>query len=123
MDRITISDGVTTVTMPRTRKVTDAGAPEYKEIKMAGGKLVRELTGFRPGFRYEWDYVPAASISELTAMLRTGGFFIVEYFDIDGTDRSGIFSVSYPSVEVFRFRNGIAVWHNCSLTILSQEVV
>lgn len=123
MDKITISNGVTTVTMPRTKKVSDAGSPEYKEVKMAGGKIVRELIGFRPGFKYEWDYVPAADIAALATMLRTGGFFTVGYFDVDGTDGSGTFSVSYPSVEVFRFRNGVAVWHNCSLTIMSQEVV
>lgn len=123
MDRIIISDGVTTVVMPRTRNVTDAGTPEYREVKMAGGKIVREMVGFRTGFKYDWDYVPAATITTLTTMLKKGGFFSVEYFDPSGTDGSGVFSVSYPSLEVFGFKDGVAVWHTCALTILSQEVV
>lgn len=123
MNEITISDGVTTITMPRTKKVSDAGAPEYKEIKMAGGKYVREMKGFRPGFKYAWDYVPAATITALITLLRTGGFFTVGYFDLDGTDKSGTFSVSYPTFEVFKFVDGAAMWHNCTLTIKSQEVV
>lgn len=123
MTQIAISDGVTIVTMPRTRKVTDAGAPEYKEITMAGGKTVREMIGFRPGFTYEWDYVPASTIAALVPLLRTGDFLTVDYFDVDGTDSSGLFSVSYPSPGVFRFKEGIAVWHGFQLTIKAQEVV
>lgn len=123
MTQITISNGTTTITMPRTKKVIDAGAPEHKEIKMAGGKVIREMLGYRSGFTYKWDYVPAATITALTTMLRTGGFYTVGYFDLDGTDKSGTFSVSYPSFEVFKFVNGVAMWHNCSITIKAQEVV
>lgn len=123
MTQITISNGTTTITMPRTKKVADAGAPEYKEIQMASRKTVREMMGYRAGFTYKWDYVPAATITALTTTLKTGGFYTVGYFDLDGTDKSGTFSVSYPSFEVFKFVNGVAMWHNCSLTIKAQEVV
>lgn len=123
MTQITISNGTTTITMPRTKKVSDAGTVEAKDIPMAGGKTVREVIGFRKGYKYTWDYVPAATITALSVMLRSGGFFTVGYFDIDGTDGSGTFSVSYPSLEVFKFVNGLAMWHNCSITIKAQEVV
>jgi len=124
MKQITISNGTTTITMPITFTVSDAGAPEYKEITMAGGKKVREMIGFRPGFKYEWDYVPADMITALIAMLRTGAFFTVGYFDLDGADKTGTFSVSYPSFELFTFESdGTGVWHKCSLTITAQEVV
>ena len=122
MTQITISDGTTTITMPRTRKVSDAGSMEYKEITMASGKRVQEMKGFRPGFTYKWDYVPAATIMALITMLRAGGFYTVGYFDLDGTDKSGVFSVSYPTHEVFKFKEGVAMWHNCTLTISAQEV-
>ena len=124
MKQITISNGTTTITMPITFTVSDAGAPEYKEIKMAGGKIVREMIGFRPGFKYEWDYVPADTITALVAMLRAGGFYTIGYFDLDGTDKTGVFSVSYPAFELFSFESdGTGVWHKCSLTITAQEVV
>lgn len=122
MTQIKISDNTTTITMPRTRKVTDAGELIYKEKQMASGLVVRDIKGFRPGFRYEWDYVPASTITTLVTMLRKGGFFTVDYFDVDGTDKQGVFSIEYPSFEVFTYRNGIPVWHNCVLKITSQGV-
>jgi len=122
MMQITISDGTTTITMPRTKKVTDAGEWEYDEIKMASKKVVREMTGFRIGFTYEWDYVQASLIATLKTLLRAKTFFTVTYFDIDGATGSGTFSVSYPAPEVFKFKNGIAMWHNFKLTIKAQEV-
>lgn len=122
MTQITISNGTTTITMPKTRNVQDAGAVEYKEIKMASGKMVREMIGFRAGYTYAWDYVPAATVVALSTMLRTGSFFTVGYFDVDGTDKSGTFSVSYPAPSVFKFVNGVAMWHNFTITIQAQEV-
>lgn len=123
MTEITISNGVTTITMPRTRHVVDAGANVDVVSTMASGLEVCDRKGFRPGFTYTWDYVPAATITALITMLRTGKYFTVNYFDVDGTDQSGVFSIDYPSFEVFAFRNGVAVWHNCSITIRSQGVV
>lgn len=123
MTEITISNGVTAIAMPRTRQVVEAGELVYVEKQMASGKLVRDVKGFRAGFTYTWDYVPAATITALVTMLRAGGYFTVGYFDTDGTDKSGTFEVSYPTLEMFTFRNGVAVWHNCTLTIKAQEVV
>ena len=122
MTEIKISNGVTTITMPRTRRVVDAGEKVYTEKKMAGGALVRDVTGFRPGFTYTWDWVPAATITALVTMLRTGSFFTVDYFDVDGVDKAGLFAIGYPSFQVFAFRNGVAMWHNCTLTIRAQGV-
>jgi len=120
--QITISNGITTITMPGTRKVSDAGSLVYRETQMASGKIVRDIKGFRAGFKYDWDYVPAATIASLATLLRSGSFFAVNYFDIDGTDGTGTFSVSYPAFEVFGFVGGVAMWHNCSLVIQAQEV-
>lgn len=123
MTQITISDGVTSITMPRTRKVTDAGELVFTEKTMASGLRVRDIKGFRPGFTYEWDWVPAATINTLVSMLRTGSFFTVDYFDVDGADKQGAFSIDYPGFRVFTFRNGVPMWHDCTLTIKAQGVV
>ena len=122
MTEIKISNGVTTITMPRTRQVKDTGELVYIETQMASGKLVRDVKGFRPSFTYTWDYVPAATITALVTMLRAGGYFTVDYFDVDGTDKTGVFKVDYPTFEVFTFRKGVAMWHNCTLTIKAQGV-
>jgi len=123
MTQITISNGTTTITMPRTRKVQDAGEKVFSESVMASGKRVRDVKGFRPGYIYTWDYVPADTITALVAMLRTGEFFTVEYFDVDGTDKSGVFTIDYPTFELFTFKNGVPVWHNCTLTIRAQDII
>lgn len=122
MTEITINNGVTTVTMPRTRQVQEAGELVYREKQMASGKLVRDVKGFRAGYTYTWDYVPAATITALVTMLRAGGYFTVNYFDVDGTDKTGLFAVDYPTFELFTFRGGASMWHNCTLTIKAQGV-
>ena len=119
---ITISDGTTTITMPITKDVTDAGELVYKETTMASGRIVRKIIGFRPGFKYVWDYVPTATITALSALLRTGGFFTVTYFDTDGTAKTGTFSISYPAPSLFGYVDGVAVFHNFELTITAQGV-
>jgi len=123
MMAITISDGATTVTMPPTDQVTDAGALETKDQTTANGREVSKIIGFRPGFTYVYDYVPADTFRALVALTREKKYFTVGYFDTDGTDKSGVFSVSYPLPKVFKFGNdGIAVWHDFTLTIKAQEV-
>ena len=122
MTEIKISNGITTITMPRTRQVAENGEVIYTEKVMANGALVRDVMGFRPGFTYTWDYVPASTITALVTMLRSGSFFTVDYFDVDGTDKTGLFAIDYPSFELFTFKNGVAMWHNCTLTIRAQGV-
>ena len=119
---ITISDGTTTITMPMTKSVTDAGSVETKETKMAGGRITRKVIGFRPGFKYIYDYIPVATITALSALLRTGEFLTVTYFDTDSTAKSGTFSISYPAPTLFAYIDGVAVFHNFELTITAQEV-
>ena len=123
MTQITISNGTTTVAMPRTHNVADAGELVFKETQMSSGVIVRDITGFRPGFEYEWDYVPVETINSLIPLLRSGQALTVDYFDVDGTDKQGTFYVSYPSPGVFAYRNNIPVWHGFKLRITSQGVV
>ena len=123
MMAITISDGTTTVTMPRTDQVTDAGTLETKDQTTANGRMVKKIIGFRPGFTYTYDYIPAATLTALIALLRARTFFTIGYFDLDGIDKSGTFSVDYPSFSLFKFHSdGSAVWHDCKITIKAQEV-
>lgn len=122
MTQITISDGITSITMPRTRKVVDAGKLLYKEETMESGLLVRDITGFRKGFTYEWDYIPTETITALTTLLRTGKALTVNHFDVDGTTGSALFYIDYPNLGVFAFKNNVPVWHDCKITITALEV-
>ena len=123
LDKITISDGVTTIEMPRTKSTKVGGEEVCTEISMASGKRIKEMIGFRAAITVEWDYVPAATMTALIAMLRQGGYFTVEYPDPDGTDKSAAFSISIPQPGIFKFVNGVPMWSGVSLKMTAQEVV
>lgn len=123
MTQLTISDGVTTITMPRVKKITVGGQEVANTATMASGKIVKDIIGHRVVVTAVWDYVPAADMAALHTMLRQGGFFTVGYPDPDGTDKSADFSVSYPTTGVFKFVSGVAMWHGVTLTMTAQEVV
>lgn len=118
---ITISNGTTTVTMPRVKAVA-VGGKEVSKIKtMASGKVVKDVTGYRETVSASWDYVPAETITSLLAMLKSGGFFQVSYPSPSG-DASGLFSITYPTLGIFAFMGGIPIWHDVTLSMEAQGV-
>lgn len=121
MDKITISKGATSVTMPRVRNITVGGIEECVEVEMASGKRVKEMIGFRKKVIAVWDWVPANKMRDLHLMLRQGGYFTVNHPDIDG-EGNGVFSISPPESKVFKYRDGEPFWHGVKLTMISQEV-
>ena len=122
MDKLIITDGTTTITMPRTKRIRLSGEEVANQVVMAGGKTVKEMIGFRKTLTAEWDYVPASTMAALHGLLRQGGFFTVSYQDIDGTAQSDSFSINYPTSKIFKFINGVAMWHGVTLVMTGQEV-
>ena len=92
-------------------------------MKWLQEKIVSEIKGFRTAITAEWDYIPASDMALLTTMLRKGLFFTVGYPDPDGTDKSGKFTISIPTPGIFKFVNGVAMWHEVKLKMIAQEVV
>jgi len=121
--QITISNGTTTITMPKTKTPTVGGEEVCNEIPMASGRRVKDVTGFRAVVTADWDWVPAATMAALTTMLRAGGYFTVGYPDPDGTDKSAKFSISIPTIGIFKFKDAAPMWHGVSLKMSAQEVV
>ena len=93
------------------------------EITMASGKRVKEMIGHRTVITAEWDWLPAKTITDLHALLRQGGYFLVEYPDPAAGDAAGMFSISYPETKIFKFNGTEPRWHGVSLTMTAQEVV
>ena len=123
MDKIKISsaDRIVTVEMPRVKDIT-AGAEEVANaVTMASGKVVKDMIGYRITLQASWDYVPAATLTALAVLLRSGGFFYVEYPSPAG-DAAGMFEIEYPDMRVFAYKNGTAVWHDVQLKMTAQEV-
>lgn len=123
MDKITIysADLSQSLTLPRVKDV-QVGAKEVSNtVKMASGKVVKDMLGYRAVVTASWDWLPAGSIVTLAALLRGNPFLYVEY-PSPGGSATGWFEVEYPNMKVFAYKNGEAVWHGVTLSMTAQEV-
>lgn len=123
MDHITISspDGGERIQMPPTRQLSLAPKEECRELQMASGRMVKEVIGVRQTITASWDWVPAETIARLCALLNRGGYFRVEYPAPEG-DRAELCGITPPAPRVFRYKDGVARWHDITLTMTGQEV-
>ena len=121
MTQLVISDGTTSVTMPEVKAVRVGGKEVAKEVTMASGRVVKYVQGHRAAVTAQWDWVPAETLARLAELLRRGGFFRVDYPAPDG-EKTGLFSIDYPTMGIFAFRDGTARWHDVKLTMEAQEV-
>lgn len=103
--------------------LTLGGENVKKEVQMAAGNVVQYVQGFRPNISAYWDYFPADLLAQVTQLIRLGGWFRVDYPDIDGNDKSGYFSVTASSMGLFTYQDGKPFWRGLTLTFSSREVV
>ena len=124
MDKIKIytTDMSDHVELPRVKAVQVGAAEVSNTVTMASGKVVKDMIGYRPTVQATWDYIPADTIIALTTLLRGGGFFFVEYPSPNGV-ATGVFEIAYPTLSIFAFKDGVAVWHKVQLKMTAQEVV
>ncbi len=124
MDKIKIYsiDRQTCIELPRVKDVQVGAQEVANTVTMASGKVVKDMIGFRPSITASWDYLPASILSSLAALLRSGGFFFVEYPSPTG-DNDGTFEIQYPTMTVFQYKDGVAVWHDVTLKMTAQEVL
>jgi len=123
MDKIKISsaDRSVAIEMPRIKDISVGAVEVANTVTMASGKVVKDMIGYRATVEAVWDFVPASKLTALAALLRSGGFFFVEYPSPTG-DASGMFEIEYPSMTVFAYKGGVAVWHDVKLNMTAQEV-
>ena len=123
MDKITIysADKSHSITLPRVRDIEVGAEEESKTVTMASGKTVKDVLGHRANITAAWDWIPADLVTELLNLLKTGAFLWVEYPAPDGNS-AGFFSIEYPTLSVFCYRNSVPVWHDMTLSMTAQEV-
>ncbi len=123
MDKITIysSDKSHSVTLPRVRDIEVGAEEESKTVTMASGKTVKDILGYRAKVTAVWDWIPADLVTELLNLLKTGAFLWVEYPAPSGNG-AGFFSIEYPTLSVFCYKNSVPVWHDMTLSMTAQEV-
>ena len=108
--------------MPRVRDI-EVGAEEVsKAITMASGKTVKDILGYRVKITAVWDWIPANFVTDLLDLFKTGAFLWVEY-PSPNKSGAGFFSIEYPTLSVFCYKNGIPVWHDMTLSMTAQEVI
>ena len=123
MDKITIysSDKSHSVTLPRVRDIEVGAEEESKTVTMASGKTVKDILGYRAKVTAVWDWIPADLVTEPLNLLKTGAFLWVEYPAPSGNG-AGFFSIEYPTLSVFCYKNSVPVWHDMTLSMTAQEV-
>ena len=123
MDKITIysADKSRSITMPRVRDIEVGAEEASKTVTMASGKTVKDILGYRAKITAVWDWFPAELVTELLNLLKTSAFLWVEYPSPDGNS-VGFFSIEYPTLSVFCYKNGVPVWHDMTLSMTAQEV-
>ena len=123
MDKIKIAsaDRSMSVEMPRVKDVVVGAVEVANTVTMASGKVVKDMIGYRATVEAAWDYLPVATLTALATLLRSGGFFYIEYPSPTGVEK-GMFEIQYPSMSVFAYKNGEAVWHDVKLKMTAQEV-
>lgn len=120
--RLIITDGNIVVTMPTTKNITHGGELEGVETTMSDGTKKTDVVGFRLAVTYSYTYIPAEDLATLHKLLRSGKYFSCTYLDVDNVEKTAVFSISYPQTSVFMYKNGVAVWHNATITLSSKEV-
>lgn len=123
MDKIRIAsaDRAMSIEMPRVKDITVGATEVANTVTMASGKVVKDMIGYRTTLQATWDFVPVVTLTALAVLLRSGGFFYVEYPAPTG-DASGMFEIEYPTMSIFAYKNGSAVWHDVKLKMTAQEV-
>ena len=90
----------------------------FSEIK----KTVKDILGYRVKITAVWDWIPANFVTDLLDLFKTGAFLWVEY-PSPNKSGAGFFSIEYPTLSVFCYKNGIPVWHDMTLSMTAQEVI
>lgn len=109
--------------MPVTDVISVGGESVYNEVTMASGRKVRDIIGYRRTITAEWDLINASDMVSLLAMIKSGAYLFVEYPDPELGDSSGYFDIKCSPLTLFKFTNGVGVWHNVTLAMTAQEVV
>lgn len=119
--KIYVKDESEYIELPKA-DLTVGGEMVYTEVQMAAGNLVHYVQGYRQNITATWDYFPADLLASVTGLIRSGGWFRVDYPDIDGADKSGYFHISPSSMGVFTYQDGKPFWRGLTLTMVAREL-
>ena len=91
---------------------------------MSSGKIVTDFIGKRIVISGQASYIDQTDFNRLASLSRTGGFFLVEYVDLDNVTKTSYFKMAPIKATVFKYNSlNKPVWVDVPLEFKSQEVV
>ena len=122
MRNITITDGVSTVTLLADLEFTWSPQIIGERATMASGRTVMDVTGVKNRLTIPTGWLSAEDLSLLKQMIIRNVTLTVNYPTIDG-DRSDSCYVSMPEFRSFRYgAGGVELWYGVTLEIEQEGV-
>ena len=122
MRKITITDGVNTVTLLKDLIFTISNDIIGTKAQMASGRTVMDIVGTKTSLEIPVGYLGREDVELLRRMINTKHFLTISYPDVDG-DRVGLFEVEPIAIKSFRYDNdGVSQWYGFTLKATATEV-
>lgn len=122
MRRITITDGLDTVTLLPDLVFTIEPQTVGTRETMASGKTVMDVVGEKITLEIPTGWLSAADLAKLKAMIRRSHILTIAYPDVDGEKRDQ-FYVDHPVYKAFKYgSDGVEQWYGVTLTATQYGV-
>ena len=122
MRKITITDGVDTITLLADLEFTWTPKIIGERATMASGKTVMDVTGIKNYAEIPTGWLSPADLATLKRMITQNVALTVSYPTVDG-DRSDVCYIEMPEFKAFKYgANGVEQWYGVTLKIEQQGV-
>lgn len=122
MRRITISDGISVVTLLPDLVFTISPQTVGTRETMASGRTVMDVVGEKITLEIPTGWLSAADLALLKTMIRRTHVLTISYPDVDG-EKSDLFFVDHPVYKAFKYgADGVEQWYGVTLTATQYGV-
>lgn len=122
MRKITITDGVNTVTLLSDLEFKWTPKIIGERATMASGKTVMDVTGIKNAAEIPTGWLSASDLALLKRMIVQNIALTVNYPTVDG-DRSDLCYIEMPEFKAFKYgADGVEQWYGVTLKIEQQGV-
>ena len=122
MRRITISDGISVVTLLPDLVFTISPQTVGTRETMASGRTVMDVVGEKITLEIPTGWLSASDLAMLKSMIRRTHVLTISYPDVDG-EKSDLFFVDHPVYKAFKYgADGVEQWYGVTLTATQYGV-
>lgn len=122
MRRITISDGISVVTLLPDLVFTISPQTVGTRETMASGRTVMDVVGEKITLEIPTGWLSASDLALLKSMIRRTHVLTISYPDVEG-EKSDLFYVDHPVYKAFKYgADGVEQWYGVTLTATQYGV-